>query len=429
MQELAIAGGRPVRSDRPWVKWPRVDHASEQALRDALHEQRWTVSWPSRGLPSFERRFADAFADYTGAQWAVAVDHGSGALVVALEAMDIGPGDEVIVPVLTWVAVATAVLRVGALPVLVDVDPLTGCLSADAVAEAMSVRTRAVVVVHLASTVADIDRLLTLCSRCGVLLLEDCAQAHGAVWAGRQVGTWGAMGVFSFQTGKVLASGEGGALITDQEKFWRRAQMLRADARAYRDGRPTDGEMEIIESGEVIGANYCMSEFHAAILVAKLTHLDEEHAHRERQAHTLEECFAAEGGTFFPVHVPEKVDRRSIYEYGIRFEPGTFGAVSIETVAAALSAELQRPVYPPDVLLNQSLLFRPGTKRRFANLWSPTARDRALGRRYPGATTFRATTLLLHHSALLGGEADIADIIMGLEKILACRRDLADSAG
>jgi DegT/DnrJ/EryC1/StrS aminotransferase family len=132
MAKLAMQGAASVRRGRPWTPWPAYDAASEAAVVGALRDRRWTVSWPSAGKPSVERRFAEQFARYTGAAWAVAVDHGSGALVVALEALDIGPGDEVIVPVLTWVACASAVLRVGALPVLVDIDVNTGCISPQA---------------------------------------------------------------------------------------------------------------------------------------------------------------------------------------------------------------------------------------------------------------------------------------------------------
>lgn len=424
MAKLAMQGAASVRGGRPWTPWPAYDAASEAAVVGALRDRRWTVSWPSAGKPSVERRFAEQFARYTGATWAVAVDHGSGALVVALEALDIGPGDEVIVPVLTWVACASAVLRVGALPVLVDINVNTGCMSPEAVAAAISPRTRAVLAVHLGSSVADLARLLDITARHSITLIEDCAQAHGAVWRGRQVGTWGAVGAFSFQSGKVLASGEGGALITDSEDIWRRAQQLRADARMYRKGGLVPGEMELAEIGEVIGANHCMSELHAALALDQLTRLDADHARRERNAQLLQKELARSGGTFFPVEVPAEVERRSIYEYAIRFHPGTFGDRPVASVARALTAELERPVYSNDPPLHRSVLFRPETKRRFADVWTESGRQRALGRPFPKADQFDRTSVLLHHSALLGGEDDVADIVAALDKVLAHQSEL-----
>jgi L-glutamine:2-deoxy-scyllo-inosose/3-amino-2,3-dideoxy-scyllo-inosose aminotransferase len=415
MEPLAIAGGRPVRDQREWALWPHCDAGTETAVLTALRSARWTVSWPAGDGPSTERRFAREFADYHGVPYAVSVDHGSSALVIALEALDIGPGDEVVVPVMTWVATASTVLRVGALPVLADVDPETGCLTAGTISAAIGDRTRAVVVVHLACTVADLDAIRAVTAEAGLPLIEDCAQAHGARWRGRLVGTFGALGTFSFQQGKVLAAGEGGAVVTCDQRLFRRLQQLRADARMYApDHRP--GAMEIVEVGEVTGGNYCMSELHAAILRDQLPRLDLQHDHREKRAQELERALAQLGG-FRAIPVPDGCDRRSIYEFGIRFEPGTFGATPGAQVGRALSAELRRPVYPPDVPLHRSILFRPETKRRFAAAWDAGGRDRAVGRDYPGAEQYHATTLLLHHSALLGRSDDVADIVAALDKV------------
>jgi L-glutamine:2-deoxy-scyllo-inosose/3-amino-2,3-dideoxy-scyllo-inosose aminotransferase len=342
-----------------------------------------------------------------------------------MEALDIGAGDEVIVPVVTWVACASAVLRVGAIPVLVDIDPETGCLSPDAVVDALSERTRAILVVHLGSTVADLTRIKELAARHDLAVIEDCAQAHGAIWNGRQVGTFGDIGAFSFQSGKVLAAGEGGAVITDREDLWHRAQQLRADGRAYRRGLPVAGQMELHEFGDVTGANHCMSELAAAIAIDQLARLDDDHARRTRFVGVLEAELARSGGTFFPVAVAPEVERRSVYEYAIRFRPGTFGEVPVATVASALAAELGRPVYPNDAPLNRSALFKPETTRRFALTWSEQGRARALGRQYPAAEAFVANSVLIHHSALLGSGDDVADIVTALSKVVTHQAELA----
>lgn len=418
MDRLALAGGSPVRGGRAWPRWPEIDSDTDLAILRAVRSRRWTISWPSDGREALERQFAREFARYHDARFCIAVDHGSSALVLALEALDIGPGDEVIVPDLTWVATATAVLRVGALPVLADVDPDSGCLLPDCVRAALSERTRAVIAVHLGSTVADIDGLLEITAQAGIPLVEDCAQAHGASWRGRMVGTWGAVGAFSFQNGKVLTGGEGGAVIVDDELLYRRCQQLRADSRTYSDGQPSARAMELVETGEVMGANYCLSELNAALLLDQLPRLDAQHARREKLAAELESGLAEMEG-IWSVPLPPNADRRSIYEFGIRFAPGIFGSASVERVAQAVAAELQCPVFPPDAPLHRNVLFRPGTKRRFSAAWTAEGARRAAGRDYPNAERFCESTILLPHWTLLGDSSDAADILTALDKVRA----------
>lgn len=423
MSDLALLGGTPVRHPRPWPSWPQYDEATEQALMAALHSRRWAVSWPTDGTRSRERQFAEEFARYHDVPYAVSVDHGSSALVVALESLDIGPGDEVIVPVMTWVAPVAAVLRVGALPVVVDVDPDTGCVTPETVRAAVSDRTKAMLVIHLAASVADIDGFLQLSEETGIPLVEDCAQAHGAQWRGRKVGTFGRVGCFSFQVGKVLAGGEGGAVITSDETLYRRMQQLRADSRRYADAELAPGDLELIEDGEVMGGNYCMSELTAGVLLDQLPRLDDQHRHRADSAAALERGLA-ELGDFGPIPMPEPADRRSVYEYGIRFRAGTFGDVPVERIADAVSAELGMALWPPDLPLHRSVMLHPHTKRRFRLVWTDEGRQRALGREYPGAETYRDTTLIFHHKALLGGGSDMADMVRAVAKVRDSYKDL-----
>jgi dTDP-4-amino-4,6-dideoxygalactose transaminase len=332
----------------------------------------------------------------------------------------------VVVPTTTWVAPATAVLRAGALPVLADVDGETGCLTPETLRAALSHRTRAVVVVHLNCTVADIDGILAVASTAGVEVIEDCAQAHGAEWRGRPVGGFGAAGAFSFQNGKVLAAGEGGAVVTSDESRYVRLQQLRADSRRYPDEPVVAGEEELVEDGTVMGANHCMPELCAALLLDRLPRLDEQHDQRERTARELEAALA-DLGSFAPIPLPAAVTRRSIFRYGIRFEPGTFGAVPVSRVSEALSAELGLPLFPPDPPLHRSVLFRPETNRRFAVVWSDDGRRRSMDRGFAGAECFGRSTLLFHHAALLGGSDAVADIVAALDKVRRSHGQLSDT--
>ncbi|UFS95915.1 DegT/DnrJ/EryC1/StrS family aminotransferase [Nocardia huaxiensis] len=413
---LAIHGGPPVRRAASWPRWPQYDESTERELLAALRSERWSVSWYAPdGGKSRERLFGEAFARYHDAAYGVSVDHGSSALVIALEALGVGPGDEVIVPAVTWVAPATAVLRVGATPVLVDVDPESGCLTGESIRDGLSARTRAVIAVHLACTTVDLDDVPAATLATGLPLIEDCSQAHGARWAGRAVGTFGNAGVFSLGAAKTLAGGEGGAVITDRQHLYQRMLQLRADSRGYTPGVPGVGEYELVERGEIMGANYCMSELTAAVLLDQLPRLDAQNELREQRAKELEAGLADIPG-LAPVPVPAPVDRRAIYEYGIRLRPGAFGATPVEAVAAALTAELGTRVYPPRDPLHRSILLRPRTKPRFARLPDATW-DRMTGRDFPGADHYRDHTLLLHHSVLLGDTADIDDILTALDKV------------
>jgi L-glutamine:2-deoxy-scyllo-inosose/3-amino-2,3-dideoxy-scyllo-inosose aminotransferase len=423
MSKLALHGGSPVRQDRGWPCWPQYDQATEGSLLAALHSRRWAISWPGNGTWPRERLFAEEFALYNGAAYCVSVDHGSSALIVSLEALGVGPGDEVIVPAMTWVAPASAVLRVGALPVLADVDGQTGCVTPDTIRAALSGRTRAVIAVHLACTLADLDGILQVTGEAGIPLIEDCAQAHGARWRNQAVGTLGAMGAFSFQNGKVLTGGEGGAVVTSDERLYRFAQQLRADSRRYRDDPAPPGEMDLVEDGEIMGGNYCMTELSAAVLLDQLPRLDAQHEHREKTAGELESGLAALGD-FGPIPVPEQATRRSIYEYGIQFRPGTFGPAPASTVAQAVSAELGMTWWPPDAPLYRSVMLLPQTKRRFAQAWTEDGRRRATERDFPGCEQYAQTTLLCHHSALLGDADDARDIVQALDKVRSLRDQL-----
>lgn len=211
--QLAILGGHPVRQ-REWPKWPRSDHDTLTAIREVLESSRWTVSGASDGRVCFERRFAQAFADFNEIRFCTPTASGTTALTIALQALGVGRGDEVIVPGQTWVACASAVVNIGAVPVLADIDAATLAISPQRVAESISDRTAAILIVHPFNSIADLDAFTSLSRRTGIPLIEDCAQAHGARWRESRVGTFGDIGCFSMQQSKLLTAGEGGAAIT-----------------------------------------------------------------------------------------------------------------------------------------------------------------------------------------------------------------------
>ena len=215
--------------------------------------------------------FESEFAAYCGSEHAVGVSSGTEAISLALRALEIGPGDEVIVPTNSFIATAEAVSWVGATPKLVDVDPDSHLLTAEAVAAAIGPRTRAVIPVHLMGSTVDLDPILDLAGEAGLRVIEDTAQAHGAYHRGRRVGSLGDIGCFSFYPTKNLGGwGDGGGIVTDDEELATRVRLLRSHGESPRYHH------------RVVGTTARLDALQAALLRVKLRHLDDRNADRRR---------------------------------------------------------------------------------------------------------------------------------------------------
>lgn len=410
---LARDGGVPVHAGG-WPAWPQHDAATVAAVAAAVESGRWTLSGPWTGAQPLEREFAARFARAVGVAHAVSVDHGSSAVTIALEALGVGAGDEVVVPVLTWVADATAVLDLGAVPVFVDADARTGCIDPAAVAGALSERTRAIVVVHLHCRMADMDAIETIARAAGVPVVEDCAQSHGARWRGASAGSLGALGAFSMQQGKVLTSGEGGAVVTDDALLYDRLQQLKADGRRYAAHEPAIGHPQLVEVGEVMGHNFALSELQAALLLDQLDRLDDQLRRRADAAGYLDAELAKIEG-IAPLHRQPQLDRPSVFEYAVRRDPGAFAAKPTATVCAALEAELGVRVMQTDQPLHRSRLYCPETTPRYRAV-AARARPPATAS-FPNAEALYETLVLLPHRVLLADRDDLADVVEAFAKV------------
>ncbi|NJP95008.1 DegT/DnrJ/EryC1/StrS family aminotransferase [Nonomuraea sp. FMUSA5-5] len=411
---LAIAGGSPVRPpNRPWPRWPQPAENAPDLLASVLAGGRWGISGPATGSEPYERAFGRRFAEYVGTRHCVPVDHGSSALVTALEALRLPYGSTVLVPALTWVASASAVFRAGLVPILVDVDPETGCVGPDNVAPEAD--TGALIAVHWACAMADIPGIREITDPLGITVIEDAAQAHGAQWLGKQAGSLGRIGCFSMQHSKVLTAGEGGAVVTDDDALAALLEELRADSRRYAGGQSTAMGLDLVESATLMGANFCLSEFGAAVLCAQLGILDEQHAIRNANYLLLGKLLADVPGVRLLNHREEQT-RLSLYEVPLIFDPLPDG-VTAQQIADALTAELHTRFYPPRAPLNRSTLLRPWTKPSLAHLAERfVAEHRA--RTYPHAEHLVAHTVLAHHGSFLGDERDMADIADAVAKVL-----------
>jgi dTDP-4-amino-4,6-dideoxygalactose transaminase len=213
----------------------------------------------------YVERFEQEWADYCGTRHAIGLANGTDALELALRALGIGPGDEVLIPTNGFVAAAEAVVLAGAIPRFIDVDPDTLLLTAEGVEEALGDRTAAVIAVHLYGGMPNMDRLQAVCDRAGIVLIEDAAQAQGARWRGRPAGSFGAVGCFSFYPGKNLgAFGDAGALVTNDDGLAAKVRSL------ANHGRPA-GAAHI---HSVVARNSRLDALQAGVLSAKLTMLD-----------------------------------------------------------------------------------------------------------------------------------------------------------
>ncbi|WP_031163825.1 DegT/DnrJ/EryC1/StrS family aminotransferase [Streptosporangium roseum] len=272
--KLAIDGGTPVRS-APWPSWPPPLSAGQRELvTGVLESGLWGATQGSLCTD-----LAAAFAARSDVPHGVTVGNATLGLFAALRGLGVGPGDEVIIPAYTFVASATSVILAGAIPVIVDVDPVDLHLSAAAVEAAVTPRTAAIMPVHLAGSPADMDGLTAVAVRHGLAVVEDCAQSHGALYRGRPVGGLGDAGVFSFQASKAMTAGEGGVIVCRDEGVHGRTWS------ACNLGRRLGGEWY---GHPEVGWNLRLTEIQAALLLPWLDRLEEEIARRNAFCEAVE---------------------------------------------------------------------------------------------------------------------------------------------
>jgi dTDP-4-amino-4,6-dideoxygalactose transaminase len=249
--------------------------------------------------------FEQAWAAYLGTPAAVGCANGLDAIELGLRALDIGPGDEVITTPMTAFATVLAVLRAGAVPVLADINPHTAMLSVDSVKRCIGRRTRAILLVHLYGQAGPLDELLNLAEDQGIQLLEDCAQAHGAMWGGRPVGNFGAFAAWSFYPTKNLgAIGDGGALTTSRPEVAERARVLRNYGQTVRYQHP------------FLGMNSRLDELQAAILSARLEYMPQWIA--RRRAIAMRYAAEINGRRISPMPLPDDPLRHSHHLFVVR---------------------------------------------------------------------------------------------------------------
>ena len=412
MSTLAVLGGDAVRT-RPWPTWPDPREEDIAAVSEALRSGHWW-SYDGENTRLFEREFAS----YHDARHGIAVNSGTTALLVALEALEIGPGDEVIVPAYTFQATATSVLLANAIPVFADVQPHTMNIDPESVAASITRRTRAVIPVHIAGLPADMARLAEIAEPRGIAILEDAAQAHGAVWQGRKVGSIGHAGAFSFQASKNLPSGEGGIVLTSDDSVAARAAALCDCGRV--EGRP-------FYEHHLLGYNFRITEMQSALLRSRLKHLERETDLRWRNGQGLTSLLKSLPGIAPLDPEPGPGDRRAYHLYAVRLRGDELGGISRQRYMEALAAEgvpcstgYGQPLYRNPIFLEKN--FRGRGCPASCGHYSGTVDYREVS--CPMTEMLCEQVIWLFHNLLLGTEQDIDDIYRAFEKVTSQHRQL-----
>jgi perosamine synthetase len=341
MPKLAINGGPRVRTE-PWTPiYPPYSDLVEQEVEAATRLIRSRLLCAEFGpeVVKFER----AYAEYLGVKHAIAVSTGTAALVVSLQALGVGLGDEVIVPAYTFLATGTSVILVNGIPVIADIEPTVQSIDLDQIKKLTTPRTKAIIPVHVNGFPMDMDPLMQFAEERGIAVIEDAAHSHGAVYKGRKTGTIGHINAFSFQQKKNLPLGEGGMITTNDDELAEKARQNR-----------TFGK-------NVIGNNLRMNELHAAIGQIRLQDLDRQNEFRVRNAECLEKKLRGLPGIATQKPLPET--KCVYYNFIIRYEPETLG-VPRNRFIEALNAEgiVAGSLYYP---LYRNFAFRHGIEPSF----------------------------------------------------------------
>lgn len=416
MGNLALTGGKPLRN-KELISWPIHGPEETERVAEVVSSGQW---WWGKNVREFEARYAD----YHGARHGITCNNGTIGLILGLRAVGITAGDEVIVPAYTFVASATAVTALNAVPVFADVEPDTANIDFDSAEKLVNAHTRALMVVHFAGLPVDMDKARAFAKKHNLRLVEDACHSWGSQWKGKGTGALGEIGSFSFQFSKNITAAEGGIILTDDDE-------LAAIARSYTHvGRLEDKPWY---DHYLLSGNNRMTEMQAAILLAQLERLPGQTMKREENAAVLNEALEDLPGIHLPPR-PDAVTRRSWHMYLFRYDAEEFGGLPRAKFLEALQAEgvpcsggYLHPVYKNPCF--QTLNDSPRPEDKFLSDLCNSRGIRYADVSCPVSEGFgNGAMVWLPHALLLEEKSDMEQVAAAIRKIHTHQAELAQHA-
>ena len=416
--KLALKGGTPCRdtNENPWPMWPVWGKEEETGLIKVLNSGVWGYNGPN------ELAFNKLFAEFTGTKYSICTVNGTVTLQLALEALGIGLGDEVILPGLTWQATAATIIDVNATPIIVDVEASTWCIDPIEIEKAITPKTKAIIPVHLYGAFADMDAVMEIAKKHKLFVIEDCAHKHGGEWRGMKAGSIGDIGSFSFQLSKHLTAGEGGAITTNNPVLAEKLDALRNCGR-----RPEGDEYIDVDKGAGVygddgnfiqSGNYRITEFQAVILLEGLKRLTKQNENRDKNGAYLNSLIKNIPG-IIPLERDKRETKKAYFNFAFRYKKNSFKGLSIALFRKALEAELGIVVDASYEPLNNCSLYVPHTKPSRHHLsdeyWAAINPNRFS---LPVCENiYSEESVCIHHKVLMDSKDDMELIATAIQKI------------
>lgn len=406
--KLAFDGGSPAVTI-PAPKWPIAGKNEEKWMLEVVRSGQW--SW----IGAHERAFCEEYAKFIGGKYCVCLANGTVTIQCALQAVGVVPGDEVIVPGMTWVATAQAALDIGANVVLVDIDPETLCIDPKSIEKAITKRTKAIIPVHLYGCMCDMDAIMKIAAKHKLKVIEDVAHQQGSRWRNKGAGAIGDAGSYSFQQSKILSSGEGGAVVCNDRGIYETIFALKQVG--WKPKNADQSLFDNLEPGNRYGHNYRITEMQCVLLRGGLLRLAEQNRRREDFARTLTAGLKDIGGPLRAARIDPRVTRQAFYAMTLVYDPAKAGGLSRSDYAAALQAEgchlggIYWPVYSSPLLNlydnTSPVPFRNAkTMQNYRTLKLPNV-ERA----------FKETAVTISHAHMLGTRAYLKQMLKAIRKV------------
>lgn len=380
--------------------WPIITEEDKKRVMECLEEGRL---W--RGESKYLPKFEEAFARMHNTKYSLAVTNGTHALEIALAALNIGLGDEVLVPAYTFIATATAVLMRNALPIPVEVDKENYCMDPLSIEKMITSRTKAIIPVHIAGHACNMEEIMRVARKHNLKVIEDCAHAHGSMFKEKYLGSFGDFGTFSFQAIKTMTAGEGGMLITNNQELYHKAFSFFNCGRTV-EGNPYDHIMN--------SSNYRMSEIQAALLIGQIDRLDRQIAYRNESVKYLNEKLSNIQGVV-PQIKEDYAHKQGYSMYMFKYDSTRFGYVDKENFIRKLNQAGFgiRPTYP--IFYNTTLFKNLYEDNKQFNLLETKVDYKAFD--FPNANEVSNNVVWLPHSFLLSDKAILDRFVDEVRKL------------